>query len=164
MSRKSLFSGLKPAHPVKAKPFEEDDWHGLGVLAVVVAYVAALFVGDVFALAGTVEYMIKLLLPAVAWSAFDVRKRSTSDSAAGGSDESSLRSRWLPAVVRGTAITASFEILGDALKGGGLTTLGRLLAPAGASPDLATKCGWVFFASVGVSMAARRALLRKLRQ
>ena len=74
------------------------------------------------------------------------------------------RSRWLAAVVRGTAIAASLEILTDALKGDGITALGRLLAPAGASPEFARTCGWVFFASVVLSIAARRALLRKLRQ
>jgi len=163
VSRKPLFPGRQPAHPAKSAPVEDED-NGIGVIAVLVAYVAALFVGDVFALAGTVEYVVKLLLPAVAWSAFEVRKRSTSDSAEGGNDASSLRSRWLPAVVRGTAIAASMEVLTDALRRDGLTALGRLLAPAGASLDYANKCGWVFFLSVGISMAARRALLKKLRQ
>ena len=153
---------VRSAAPVE----EEDSWIGLiGMAAVFVSNVGADIAGDMLAVSRTTAYALTVLVTAAVWSAFEVKSRSSSGRAEEGGDAKSRRRQWLTAVVRGTAIAASLAVLSDALlHRGGITAVGRLLAPASASLDYATTCGRVFLVSVGLSIAARRALLRRLRQ
>lgn len=165
MSKKSLFPGREPAHPVEATPFEEDDWRGLGVLAVLVAVIAALAVGEMFALSHTSKYVVRVLFPALAWSAFEVRARSSRDRVEGGGHANARRWYWLLAVVRATAVTASLEVLTDALHDRVFPALAREIAPAGVSLDtFTTELEYGLLAAAVLLVVSVRALRRRMRQ
>jgi hypothetical protein len=160
----SLFPGRQPAHLADAAPVAQQasTIDAIGWTASIASGIGAHIAGRAWALSRTSAYALEVIVLAAVMSAFEVRARSLNG------DASLRRRHWFPVLVGATAIAASIHVLYDASYEHGTSALGRLLAPAGASPDdVEMAGGWALVAVcilIVATVEAVQAVRRKLRQ